>query len=106
MSKIKDMSGTTSGAVENFLCTRLHMAPIREKNHWIQIALNTAAIPQSVPAFIERHPPVEPNHIGASLLHRGKQGGCVGSEINDRSASLLQPRNEFPGSRLHVSFII
>ena len=58
------------------------------------------------PAFIEWDAPVEADDFGVGLIHRGKQRGAVGAEVNNRGASFLQALDHDFDVRQNVATII
>src|SRR5580698_752844 len=68
--QIKNMSRPPACLPQNIFGARLNFLPLRKKQRRIQISLHRSAITQTFPAFIEGNAPVEPDHLGARLLHR------------------------------------
>ncbi len=90
MAEIEDVAGASGGELENILGTRFQFFPICEEQHGIQISLHGAAVVEIAPTFIERDAPVEADHFRSGFVHRGKQRGAIGAEINNRRAGFLQ----------------
>ena len=67
----------------------------REERDRIEIALHCVAVmADGAPAFVERLPPVEADHVGASGSHRAEQPSGLDAEVDDRHAEVLHGADE------------
>ena len=60
-----------------------------EEQDGVEIALHRNGVAESGPAFIQRHAPIEADHIGSGLAHGRQQGRGIHAEVDDRHAQRL-----------------
>ena len=94
VAEIEDVSGTACGLRENLVDALANQLRLGEESDGVEVALHRAGVVERAPAFVERHAPVEAEHVGSGLAHGGEQAGGVDSEIDDGNAEGLHFADE------------
>ena len=102
MPEVEDEAGGVSRLLEDHLHAPFDLVHGREEHDGIQVALHRHAGPQAAPGFIERHPPVHPDHRAACFTHRLQQGRRPRAEMDQRHALVLEPFENEPHVGLHI----
>ena len=78
------MAGTASSALEHVAGLLPHHVRRAEQNRRIEVPLHGDG-PQRFPRLVEGHPPVQPDHVCATLLDNLVESAGPGCEVYDRN---------------------
>ena len=99
VAQIEDVAGSPFCAVENVTRCLKHSVLRPEENGRIQIPLHRSVFSNFCPPVVERHPPIESDHVSTGLPHFGQQRGrartemqCGNAEMLDRGENLQRVR--------------
>src|SRR6266508_1550363 len=73
MPKVEYMTRPSSGTFKDNSGLGLDPLPRAEQGRRVEVALHAAIVADELPAAVERHAPVEPDHVAPSIGHRRQQ---------------------------------
>jgi hypothetical protein len=69
VAEVEDVAGTAVGGAQNLFDAQLQHFKRRKERDGVEVALHRVAVAHGAPAFVERLPPVEADHVGAGCGH-------------------------------------
>src|SRR5882762_5718200 len=84
VAEVEDVARPSSGSAEDFASALAYELGWAQQHGRIEVALNAAVVAHTLPADIERHPPVERDDIWAGRRDRLDQRSGVRPEMDAR----------------------
>src|SRR4051812_13846786 len=84
MAEVKNVSRAAADAVEDVFGAVEHPARRPEQQRRIQIALHGAIEADVFPRLVDRHAPIDADHIATRLAQFLEHRGGAGTEVNGR----------------------
>ena len=85
VAEVEDVPGPAAGSGEHVERARLDALPRAEQQRRVEVALDAALLAGDLPAGVERHAPVEPDHVAAGRRHaREQRRRRSGAEVDRR----------------------
>ena len=81
MAQIEDVAGPSRGALQHVVRAGQHPLDRSEQQGRIEVALHGAIQSDALPGLVERHAPVNPDHVTPGRRHRFEQGRGAGTEV-------------------------
>src|SRR5215831_6537901 len=91
MPKVKDVARPSCRLIQNGGSAVMQLLLAGKQNHWIKVPLNSTIKMHTLPGLIERHSPIDPDHLRPSLLHCRQQSCRVRAKVDDGNAGRLEP---------------
>src|SRR5580704_15358541 len=82
VAEVEDVSGAPPGLIEDLVDSPADQLRRSEEGDRVQVTLYRAGVVEASPCPVKRGAPVETEHVGSSVVHRGEQARGVDAEVD------------------------
>src|SRR4051812_44914167 len=105
MAEVEDVTGPSTGALEDLPNLSRTLGGRRQEGDGFEVTLD-GTLADTGPGSIERHSPIDTDHVAARGRKVFEKRRCAGAEVNHRDIRGTRERERFAAVRLDVGAII
>ena len=103
VAEVEDVARVAAVAASTSTHLGLDHGPRGQADGRVEVALDALVGADALPAGVERHPPVDADHVGAGVGHQAEQLAGADAEVDAGHAEVGQAGEHLPAGGQHVS---